>query len=160
MKMTKKKGEPKENAEMQQLKEKNTDLLKTVQMLQAEFENYKKRVDRDRQSHADMSNKSLILNILPVIDNFEMALKSEEHKQANQDFLKGIELIYAQLLDVLKKEGLQAIESLHVPFNPHKHECLMQEDSDKESGTIIEEFQKGYMLKEIVIRPAKVKIAK
>jgi molecular chaperone GrpE len=74
--------------------------------------------------------------------------------------LKGIELIYAQLLDVLKKEGLQAIESLHVPFNPHKHECLMQEDSDKESGTIIEEFQKGYMLKEIVIRPAKVKIAK
>jgi molecular chaperone GrpE len=145
---------------MQQLKEKNTDLLKTVQMLQAEFENYKKRVDRDRQSHADMSNKSLILNILPVIDNFEMALKSEEHKTANQDFLKGIELIYAQLLDVLKKEGLQAIESLHVPFNPHKHECLMQEDSDKESGTIIEEFQKGYMLKEIVIRPAKVKIAK
>jgi molecular chaperone GrpE len=86
MKMTKKKGEPKENAEMQQLKEKNTDLLKTVQMLQAEFENYKKRVDRDRQSHADMSNKSLILNILPVIDNFEMALKSEEHKSQSRFF--------------------------------------------------------------------------
>lgn len=165
--MTKHKGEKKEKKseeiprdEVEILKEKNADLLKTVQMLQAEFENYQKRVDRDRQAHSAMSNKSLILNILPVIDNFEMALKSEEHKTANDDFIKGIELIYAQMLDVLKKEGLRAIQTENQKFNPYQHECLMQEESEQETGTIIEEFQKGYMLKEQVIRPAKVKIAK
>lgn len=140
------------------LKEKNADLLKTVQMLQAEFENYKKRVDRDRQVQVTMANKDLILSILPVLDNFEIALAS--HKDVDKEFLKGMELIYSQLFDILKKQGLEPIATLEQKFDPYKHECLMQGDSDKESGTIIEEFQKGYMLNETVIRPAKVKIAK
>ncbi len=144
--------------QIEELKSKNNDLLRTLQMIQADFENYKKRVERDRVSHSAMSNKDLILSILPAIDNFEIALKSK--KSSLEDFVKGIELIYSQLLDILRKEGLSPIETFEKKFDPKLHECLMQEESDKESGTIIEEFQKGYTLKEVVVRPSKVKIAK
>ena len=140
------------------LESKNADLLKTIQMTQAEFENYRKRVERDRALHSEMSNKDLILNLLPALDNFEIAFKSQ--KSSFEDFMKGMELIYSQMLDILKKEGLEPINAIGERFNPHFHECLLQEESDKDSGTVIEEFQKGYLLREKVIRPTKVKIAK
>lgn len=142
----------------EELSTKNDELLKTLQMVQAEFENYKKRVERDRTAYSDMSNKDLILSLLPALDNFEIALKS--HKNSFEDFLKGMELIYSQLLDILSKEGLHSIETFDKKFDPRFHECLMQEDSDKDSGMILEEFQKGYTLKDKVIRPSKVKISK
>ncbi len=159
-----KKQKHKKHSEVDILKEKNNELLKTVQYVQAEFQNYKNRVERDRQEHAQFANKDLILNLLPVIDNFELAIKSandhKKDKQIDSEFLKGMELIYSQLLDILKKEGLKQIDTFNEDFDPYKHECLMQEESDKKSNTIIEEFQKGYFLKDKVIRHAKVKVAK
>lgn len=161
------------SAENEVLKRKNEDLLTTLRMVQAEFENYKKRIERDRDEHTRSSNKSLILDILPIIDNLEIALYSYEKAGAEIDkdaagdkkdtlpeFVKGIELIYSQLLDVLKRNGVVQIEAEGKEFNPHYHECLMQAESEKESGIIIEQFQKGYLMNEKVIRPAKVKIAK
>ncbi len=139
------------------LKTQNNNLLSTLKYVQAEFENYKKRVDRDRKLQIEMSTKEVMLDILPVIDNFEIALKST--KESNE-FVKGMELIYSQLLDVLKKQGLTPIDTFETKFNPHVHECMMQEESEKESGIILEEFQKGYMLNGVVIRPSKVKVAK
>lgn len=142
---------------LESLKAQNDNLLSTLKYVQAEFENYKKRVDRDRKQQIEMSTKEVMLDILPVIDNFEIALKSP--KESNE-FVKGMELIYSQLLDVLKKQGLTPIDTFETKFNPHVHECMMQEESEKESGIILEEFQKGYMLNGVVIRPSKVKVAK
>lgn len=156
-------------SELELLKEKNTELTKTVQYVHAEFQNYKKRIERDQKDHVQSANKNLILNILPVLDNFELAIKtSTKHLENNteggqcveEEFLKGMELIYSQMQDILKKEGVEAIDVLDCKFDPYRHECLMQGDSDKESQTILEEFQKGYLMKDKVIRHSKVKVAK
>lgn len=159
-----KKQKHKKPSEIEVLKQKNVELLKTAQYVQAEFQNYKNRVERDRTEHSQYANKDLVVNILPVLDNFELAIKSaNEHKKEkniDEEFLKGTELIYSQLLDILKKEGLEQIDTFNEAFNPYKHECLMQGESEKEPNTIIEEFQKGYVLKDKVIRHAKVKVAK
>ncbi len=172
----KEKGSGKEveqlNNRIYELEEKNADLLSTLKMVQADFENYKKRVERDRKESVEMSNKELIMNLLPILDNFGIALQSygkssdemtdEDSDEGSglKEFLKGVELIYSQFLDSLKKEGVEQIRSVGEKFDPRFHECLMQGDSEEESGTIIEEFQKGYTLKDKVIRPAKVKVAK
>ncbi len=155
------------NERITELENKNAELLNTLRMVQAEFENYKKRVERDRESQIRNSNRDLILEILPIMDNLEIALQSharssegKEVKDEMSEFVKGIELIYSQMMDVLKKNGVRPIAALGEKFDPHFHECMMQSDSDEESGKIIEEFQKGYMMGEMVIRPSKVKISR
>ncbi len=159
-----KKGKKPEESTQEDLKQKNEDLLSTLRMVQAEFENYKKRVERDRESLIKNSNKDLIMDILPIIDNLEIALQSQEknvdEKEELSEFVKGVELIYSQLIDMLKRAGVEQIDAYGKSFDPHYHECLMQAESDKESGTVIEQFQKGYILNGSVIRPAKVKVAK
>jgi molecular chaperone GrpE len=160
-----KKHKEKKPTELELLQQKNEELTKTMQYVQAEFQNYKNRVERDRSEHAQSANKSLILNIIPVIDTFELAIKSaNDHKKEraiDEEFLKGTELIYAQLLDILKKEGLKQIKSLGETFDPYKHECLMQTESeDSEPNKVVEVFQKGYALNDKIIRHAKVKVSK
>jgi len=132
------------------------DLTETLQRLQAEFENYKKRIEKEKAEFTDFCKAELIKKLLPIIDNFELALKNE----ADEEFKKGVELIYAQLFEVLENEGLKPIDCSNKKFDPYCHEALIQEESDKESGTVIEELQKGYLLKDKVIRHAKVKVAK
>lgn len=170
-----KKKNPDSKNELQELQKKNDELhtknqelLSTVKYVQAEFENYKKRIERDKEEQIHMANKDLIVNILPVIDNFEIALKPTRNKDEvlegathkDDDFLKGMELVYSQLIDILKKQGIEQIRSLGEIYNPHFHEVLMQVDSEEKSGKIIEEFQKGYLMKDRVLRPSKVKVAK
>ena len=138
-------------------KEKINELTRLLQITQAEFENYKKRVERDKQTFCELSNKAFIEKILPVIDNFELALKNVKD---NSDFVKGMELIYSQLLTLLEKEGVKPINAVGEMFDPYLHEALMQEESDKKVNTVLEEFQKGYFLKDKVLRHTKVKVAK
>jgi len=154
--------EPKPEAEKtQQAKEEKKDekkeLIDTLQRLQAEFENYKKRVDKENCELIRCANEDLIIKILPIIDNFELALKS---CRAKDDFYKGMELIYSQLMDTLHSQGLKHIECIGKKFDPYYHEALLVEESDKEENIIIEELQKGYLLNDKVIRHSKVKIAK
>src|SRR3989338_1298190 len=130
------------------------DLINTLQRLQAEFENYKKRIQKEQTEFAKLANENLIVELLPILDNFNLALKQTK---AQDNFSKGVELIYSQLIDLLEKKGLQKIVTGE-KYNVHLHEALLQEVSDKEKGTILEELQSGYKLNEKIIRLAKVKI--
>jgi len=140
-----------------ELNEKIFSLTDSLQRTQAEFENYKKRTELANQENIKYASKQIILNLLPILDNFELAIK---HTSDNKEFIKGIELVYSQFLDALNSQGLKHIESLGKQFDPAKHEALMQESSKKEKGTILEEFQKGYSLNDKVIRQTKVKVSK
>lgn len=137
------------------------ELTDTLKRLQAEFENYKKRQDKENMQLIKNSNAALIKNILPVLDSFELAIKNSngEGEEINK-FKKGLEMIYAQLFSVLKEQGLRIIETKDNKFDPYKHDVLMVKETDGEEGVILQEFQKGYMLNDIVIRHAKVMITK
>jgi len=132
------------------------ELTESLQRLQAEFENFKKRTDKEKQDFCKYAEKELMIELLPVLDNFELALKNTKD---NSEFIKGVELIYVQLVSGLEKKGLKIIET-QGKFDPHKHEVLLQEESDKDSGEILEELQKGYRLNETILRTAKVKVSK
>ncbi len=132
------------------------DLTNTLKHLQAEFENYRKRIEKDNASFAKFANEDLIKDLLPIIDNFELALKNSKQKD---EFYKGMELIYSQLIGVLQDNGVKCI-GCECKFDPYYHEVLLTEESDKENNAILEELQKGYTLNDKVIRHSKVKIAK
>jgi molecular chaperone GrpE len=137
--------------------EKLKELTDTLQHLQAEFENYKKRIEKENCEFIKIANEDLIKALLPIIDNFELALKSCRVKD---DFYKGMELIYSQLINALRSQGLKHIDCIGKIFDPYYHEVLVVEESGEEPNTIIEELQKGYLLHDKVMRHSKVKIAK
>lgn len=132
------------------------ELTDTLQRTQAEFENYKKRVDKEKGEFVKYAKAELIQKILPTLDTFEIALKSISDKEK---FVKGMEMIYAQLFSTLESEGLKPIESLGKKFDPYLHEVMLKEKSDKDEGMVLEELQKGYMLNDKVLRHSKVKIS-
>ncbi|MEI4829335.1 nucleotide exchange factor GrpE [Bacillus sp. FJAT-53711] len=127
--------------------------------LQADFENYKRRVQLDKQAAEKYRSQSLVSDILPALDNFERAMQVEANDEQMKSLLQGMEMVYRQLLEALKKEGVEAIETVGKQFDPHEHQAVMQvEDSEFESNAVVEEFQKGYKLKDRVIRPSMVKV--
>ncbi len=142
---------------IEQLQKENKELIDHLQRLQAEFDNYRKRVEKEKCEFLAYANRELILSLLPLLDNFELALKNSKH---TEDFVKGVELIYSQFFSLLENFGLKNIESEGQHFDPNLHEALLTEKSDKPENTILEELQKGYMLNDKVLRTAKVKIAK
>ena len=142
--------------ELEQKTKSIEELTDTLKRLQAEFENYRKRIEKEKAEFVKYSNADIIADILPVLDSFEMALK---HTNEPQKFINGMKLIYAQLHSALEAEGLKPIKADGEKFDPYRHEVLMKEDSEKPEGTILEEFQKGYMLNDKVLRFSKVKIS-
>ena len=129
--------------------------------LQAEFENYKKRMIREKNDFSRYALEKIINNLLPVIDNLERAVESARKKENYQALVTGIEMVLAQLLDVLKKEGLENIKALGEKFDPNKHEAVMQIESHEHSeNEIAQELQKGYALNDRVIRASMVAVAK
>jgi len=135
------------------------DYLEALQRLQAEFENYRKRVDRDKESFCKFAAQSFIEKILPVLDNFERSLNSKA-KENHDEFVKAVEMINKQLWDVLHKEGLKKIEAKGKPFNPELHEPLLQEESDEKPNTVLEVLEPGYIYNEKIIRHVRVKLSK
>lgn len=129
----------------------------------ADFQNFKKRTERDRFIWSQTLTADIFLNLLPVIDNFDRALEQAKKSDNNQElasWLAGFELIYKSLNDFLKKNRVETIEQL-TTFDPNLHEALMQvEDTTKESGTIVQVFERGFMLDGKVLRPAKVSVSK
>ena len=150
----KKKTEPKK--EKKSDKEIIAELTETLQRLQAEFENYKKQIDKEKAEFVKYAKAELIYKILPLLDTFEIALKNTSDKEK---FVKGMEIVYAQLFSTLESEGLKPIEALGKKFNPYFHEVMLKQRSDKEDGIILEELQKGYMLNGKVLRHNKVKVS-
>lgn len=158
--MTQKEAEKKEPAKdasaNDELKKKADEYKDALQRLQADFENYKKRCDREKASLRKYANAELIKSLLPTLDSFELALKNNgDHEK----FVKGVEMIYAQLYSMLEELGLKKIGAEGMQFDPYAHEALLQVESEKD-GIVLEELQKGYMFDDAVIRHSKVKVGK
>jgi molecular chaperone GrpE len=132
--------------------------------LMADFDNFKKRAQAEREEIISFSNETLILAILPILDNFERAMVHAiecKTRETNDELIKGFALIKKQLEDILAKIGVSAIESLGQKFDPHIHEAVLSKEAEgKEDNTVIEEMQKGYTLKGKLIRPSMVIVAK
>jgi molecular chaperone GrpE len=143
------------------LAQERSTLLDQLLRRQAEFENYRRRVDRERAETYARSRAEVVLELLPVIDNFERALASLEHSGSDAKSLRqGIELIHRQLNDALAKFGLEPVEAVGQAFDPNVHEAVSAEPSaEHEENTVIAEFERGYRLGEKLLRPAKVKVA-
>ena len=128
---------------------------------QAEFENYRKRTERERAELYQHGRDDVLLQFLPVVDNFERALSSLETSEGDAEALRhGVELIHKQFKDALSKFGLEAVEAVGQTFDPHVHEAVTTEATDKhKENTVIQEFQRGYKIGDRLLRPAKVKVA-
>ena len=135
----------------------STDSKEQILRLIAEFDNYKKRAKRDIDNAKIIGKAELIKNLLPVIDEFDLALMSLSQMQ-NKIVVKGIELLYSNFIGQLRKEGLEETDSDGV-FDPYKHEIMISKQSPKPYGTIIEVVKKGYMFNGIMLRPASVIIS-
>ena len=133
-----------------------TDLLKRTQ---ANFENYRKQSELRMQDMVKLAGKQVILQVLPVVDHLELALKNCAIEKNQPEFYEGIQLINSQLQAVLENNAVHPIETVGRKFDPYLHEALLKVSSDDEEGMILEEFQKGYLLHNQVIRHAKVKIS-
>lgn len=150
----------KDEVESQQVGEDdNTVKLKeTIARLQADFQNYRNRTEKEKTSIYSYANESLIKKLLPVIDNLERAMATEKEHDA---FYEGVEMIYNELIKVLEDEGLERFDPTNEKFDPNFHHAVFMEESETvESEHIIETFQIGYKIKDKVIRPAMVKVAK
>ncbi len=136
-----------------------TEYIDMVQRLQAEFENYKKRTEKEKQDAAVYGKASLLKELLGVVDSFELALKAMSTTNI-ADISKGIDMVYKHLLKLLEAEGVKPIEAVGVKLDPFRHEVLMQKESEHDEGMIIEEMQRGYMFRDKVLRASKVAVSK
>jgi len=143
---------------LQQKEAEAQEYLDIAQRLKAEFENYRKRIEKEKAEMIDYGQETVILELLTIMDNFERALASSGDYNSLKE---GIELIYRQFKKILDKFGVKEIEAEGQIFDPYKHHAVMQEEVEgKQPNEIIEVFQKGYYLKDKVIRPSLVKVAK
>jgi molecular chaperone GrpE len=148
------------NAKIAELEAKIKEMENRYLRLYADFENFRRRTRQEMEAAEKYRAQSLVSDLLPALDNFERALKIETENEQAKSILQGMEMVYRSVLDALKKEGVEAIEAIGKPFDPHLHQAVMQvEDSNYEPNTVVEEFQKGYKLKDRVIRPAMVKVS-
>lgn len=142
--------------EVEKLKKEVQDMKEIAQRTAAEFMNYKKRVAKEKQDLTTFANEKIITELLIVLDNFTRAIESEKDNET--PFFTGVEMIRKQLEDTLVKNGLEELNPLGEDFDPNYHHAVMQGDGD-EPNKVIEVLQKGYKLKERVIRPAMVKVS-
>ncbi len=136
------------------------EYLKHLERLQADFDNYKKRQEKNQRDFIEFANEGLINNLLSVVDNLERALDSTKNEKDTKAIKEGISNTLKEFRNILHKEGVKPMQSIGHRFDPYKHEAVMRIDTDKYSeDTITEEFRKGYYIKSKVLRPAMVKVA-
>ena len=154
---------PEESVEMsyEQLAEANNACQDKLLRLAAEFENYKKRMVRDKQSALKYAEENILKDLLPSIDNLERAINHEEATQDVKTLLEGVELTLKGLKSTVSKYGVEPIESVGQPFDPNLHEALVMEASDDvPAQSVLREFEKGYNYKERLLRATKVVVSK
>lgn len=133
----------------------------TMLRLAAEFENYKRRMERERSIALKYAEESLVKELLPAIDNLERAIEQGKESHNVEDLLAGVEMTHKGLMAALEKFEVAPMESIGEPFDPNHHEALaMEESDDMDANSVLKEFQKGYKYKDRLIRPAKVVVAK
>jgi len=132
-------------------------LLRTV----AEFDNYRKRIDRERRERTETAATDFIQDLLPLVDDLERALEAEATTEESEAYRRGVELIHRQILDLLRKRDVRPIEAVGATFDPQYHEAIVHEHSPSHhDGEVIGELRRGYMLGNRLLRPAMVKVAK
>lgn len=135
-----------------------TDYLEDLQRLKADFENYRKRVARDQAALIERASQSMVERLLPVLDNFELALLAADRTKDYASMVRGVEMVYGELLELLHKEGLERIQALGHPFDPAVHEAVMRADGEGEANVVVDEMRPGYKIHGRVVRPAMVKV--
>ncbi|RRJ67852.1 nucleotide exchange factor GrpE [Paenibacillus oralis] len=146
--------------ELAKLQAENEEYQQRLLRTQADFDNFRRRTLKEKEELGKYASAKLITELLPVIDNFERAISSAGESADNSSYSKGVEMIFRQLEGVLKAEGLTAMEAEGTPFNPEFHQAIMQVESEEhEEGIVVEVVQKGYLLKDKVLRPAMVKVS-
>ena len=131
-------------------------LLRTT----AEFDNFRKRVDRDRREMADRAAESLLLDLLPVVDDLERALAVEATGEGAEAYRRGVELIHRQLTELLARRGVKVLDALGADFDPHLHQAVASEKADgHRDGEVVAVLRTGYLLNDRLLRPAMVKVA-
>ena len=146
--------------ENEQLKQETTQLKDRMLRIQAEYDNFKRRTNEERLAERKYQSEKLAIALLSVLDNFERALQVEITEE-NKGLMDGMQMIYKQFAEALQSEEITAINAVNEQFDPNIHQAVMQvEDESVESNIVVEELQKGYMLKDKVIRPAMVKVNK
>jgi molecular chaperone GrpE len=145
-----------------ELAQQNAELQDRLLRLQAEFDNFRKRTERERMEFAEYAGEQTVRALLPILDDFERALKAAAAAPGGEvdEFVRGVELIYSHFLDVLKKQGLEPIITEGAQFDPHQHQAIGRVDSaEHEDNTIVQEFQRGYNFKGRLLRPSMVQVA-
>jgi molecular chaperone GrpE len=152
-------SEPAVSPELAKLKSERDEIYDRLLRKTAEFDNYRRRIERERREHADQSVIDLLQQLLAVVDDFDLALQVEAGDAAA--YRKGVELIHAKLHDLLRKQGVRAIEALGADFDPNLHQAVLHESSpEHREGEVIGEMRRGYMLGDRLLRPSMVKVAK
>ena len=147
--------------ELSELQRERDDNYDRLLRKSAEFDNYRRRIERERREQADQSVVDLLLELLLVVDDFDRALTVDAGGEAGAPYRKGVELIHGKLHDLLRRQGVKPIEALGADFDPNVHQAVMHEQSpEHREGEVIGELRKGYTLNDRLLRPAMVKVAK
>ena len=145
------------SAERDGLKKERDELKELVVRRQAEFDNFRKRTEKERSEYVQYAGAEIVKEVLPILDDFDRALKNSG---ASAEYAKGVEMIYGRLYDALKKSGLEPIDAEGKMFDPYLHQAVERvESKDAADGTILSEFQRGYNFKGKLLRPSMVKVA-
>lgn len=148
-----------EQTELDRVAQERDEIQERLLRLQADFENFRRRTQKEKETDRKYRSQSLAEELIPVLDNFERALQAEVKEDANKGFVEGVKMVYNQLWSALEKEGVEEIKAKGETFDPHVHQAMMQvEEEGYESNTVIEVLQTGYKLHDRVIRPAMVKV--
>lgn len=152
-------GSPPEG-DAEEARKEAAEYLEHLQRLKAEFDNFRKRGLREQTRAVEFATEPLVMRLLEVLDEFELALVAAEQKPDFDKFVRGVEIVYAKLADILKAEGLERIDAEGKPFDPELHEALFQADGGDGEPYVSDVLRSGYKLKGRVIRPAGVKVAR
>ncbi|SDY51317.1 molecular chaperone GrpE [Evansella caseinilytica] len=148
-----------ETSPLQELESKLEETTNRMLRLQADYDNFRRRTRLEREADAKYRSQRLVEELLPILDNFERAMLTPLDSEDGKSFMQGVEMIYRQFQDALAKEGVEPIKTVGEPFDPQVHQAVMQVKVEEyDSNIVVEELQKGYMLKDRVIRPAMVKV--
>ncbi len=159
IKAAKKKAKAEKAEKKDKYKEKIEELEDRVKRQMAEFENFRKRTDREKTQMFETGVKSVIEKILPVVDNFERGLQTPVPEGGNDAFMEGMNMVYKQLMTELENIGVKPIEAIGTEFNPDFHNAVMQVESEEfESGIVAQELQKGYLYHDTVVRHSMVAV--
>jgi molecular chaperone GrpE len=146
--------------ELQQLRLQSEENYQRFLRTQADYDNFRRRTRLEKEEFAKYASTKVIEQLLPVVDNLERALAAGKEGRDYEALLKGVDMIFRQLDQMLESEGLKALDTIGQPFNPEFHQAIMQVESEEyEEGIVVEEIQKGYLLKDKILRPAMVKVS-